>query len=51
VLVALSVYGVPKEQALSYALVAHMLNFVPFVVVGALVLHAHGAALRRAATT
>ena len=48
VLVALSAYGVPKEQALSYALVAHMLNFVPFITVGALVLHAHAAALRRA---
>ncbi len=47
VLVALSAYGVPKEQALSYALVAHMLNFVPFIAVGALVLHAHAASLRR----
>ena len=48
VLVALSAYGVPKEQALSYALVAHLLNFAPFIVVGALVLHAHATALRRA---
>jgi glycosyltransferase 2 family protein len=47
VLVALTAYGVPKEQALSYALVVHMLNFAPFIVVGALVLQAHAAALRR----
>ncbi len=51
VLVALSAYDVPKEQALSYALVAHVVNFVPFIVVGALVLHAHTAALRRAAAS
>ena len=51
VLVALSAYGVPKEEALSYALVAHAVNFVPFIVVGALVLHAHTAAVRRAAAS
>ena len=51
VLVALSAYGVPKEQALSYALVAHVVNFVPFIVVGALVLHAHTSAVRRAAAS
>jgi uncharacterized membrane protein YbhN (UPF0104 family) len=48
-LVALNAYGVPKEQALGYALVLHALNFVPFIVVGFLVLHAHAAALRRTA--
>jgi uncharacterized protein (TIRG00374 family) len=47
VLVALSAYGVSKEQALSYALVVHVLNFVPFIIVGALVLQAHAIALRR----
>lgn len=51
VLVALSAYGVPKEQALGYALVAHVLNLVPFVVVGLLVLHAHAVSLRRAEAT
>ena len=48
VLVALDAYGVPKEQALSCALVAHALNVVPFLVAGPLVLHAHAVSLRRA---
>ena len=48
VLVALGAYGVPKEEALSCALVAHALTFVPFVISGPLVLHAHAASLRRA---
>jgi uncharacterized membrane protein YbhN (UPF0104 family) len=47
-LVALNAYGVPKEQALGYALVVHVLNFVPYIVVGFFVLHAHAVALRRA---
>jgi len=51
VLVALAAYGVPKEEALSCALVAHVLNFVPFIIVGALVLHAHAASLRRPEAT
>lgn len=48
VLVALAAYGVPKEEALSCALVAHLLNFLPFIVIGPPLLHAHAAALRRA---
>ena len=48
VLVALDAYGVPKEQALSFALVAHALNVVPFLVAGPLVLHAHAVSLGRA---
>lgn len=48
VLVALGAYGVPKEEALSCALVAHLLNFVPFIIAGLLVLHAHATSLRRA---
>jgi glycosyltransferase 2 family protein len=48
VVVALDAYGVPKEQALSCALVAHALNIVPFLVAGPLVLHAHAVSLRRA---
>lgn len=47
VLVALDAYGVPKEEALSCAIVAHVLNFVPFVIAGPLVLHSHATSLRR----
>lgn len=36
--VALDAYGIPDSEALSYALVAHALNFVPFVVAGVLLL-------------
>jgi uncharacterized membrane protein YbhN (UPF0104 family) len=32
--VALDSYGVPRSEAVSYALVLHALNFVPFVVAG-----------------
>ncbi len=46
-LVALRAYGVSNSQALSYAVVLHALNFVPFVVVGGLVLHRHAGLLRR----
>jgi glycosyltransferase 2 family protein len=38
-LVALKAYGVPYSQALPYALVLHLVNFVPFVLVGGLLLH------------
>lgn len=48
-LVALSAYGVGRASALSYALVLHALNFVPFLVVGALVLYMHASAVRRMA--
>lgn len=37
-MVALAAYGVAAAPALSYALVLHVLNFVPFVVAGATVL-------------
>lgn len=43
--IALDAYGVPRSQALSYALVAHALNFLPFVAVGLVLLHA-GAGFR-----
>ncbi len=43
--VALEAYGVPDSQALSYALVAHAVNFVPFIVAGVVLLHRD--ALRR----
>lgn len=37
-LIALNAYGVPHSEALPYALVLHAVNFVPFVIVGALLL-------------
>ena len=36
---ALAAYGLPASAALPYALVLHVCNFVPLVVVGALTLH------------
>ena len=48
VLVALDAYGVTKEEALSCAIVAHVVHVVPFLVAGPLVLHAHAVSLRRA---
>lgn len=38
-LIALSAYGVLHSSALPYAVVLHLVNFVPFVLVGALLLH------------
>jgi glycosyltransferase 2 family protein len=38
-LIALSAYGVPHSSALPYAVVLHLVNFIPFVMVGALLLH------------
>lgn len=38
---ALTAYGVEESAALSYALVLHALNFVPFLVVGFPLLHRH----------
>ena len=49
VLVALRPYGVEDSEALSYAVVLHALNFVPYVVAGYVVLHGHTRRLRRAA--
>ena len=37
-LIALKAYGVPHSEALPYALVLHAVNFVPYLVVGALLL-------------
>ena len=33
-LIALKAYGIPHDEALPYALILHMLNFVPFLVIG-----------------
>lgn len=38
VLIALGAYGVPHSAALPYALVLHAVNFVPFIVVGVVLL-------------
>src|SRR5271165_1155865 len=38
-LIALKAFGIPHSTALPYALVLHLVNFVPFVVVGAALLH------------
>ena len=40
-LVALRAYGVPDSRAISYALVLHAVNLVPYLVAGLLVLHVH----------
>ena len=34
VIAALAAYDIPREEALSYALVLHALNFFPFLVAG-----------------
>jgi uncharacterized protein (TIRG00374 family) len=40
-LVALKAYNIPQSSALSYALVLHVLNFFPYIVAGAVVIHLH----------
>ena len=39
VLIALRAYGVPRSEALPFGIVLHLVNFVPFVVAGAWLLH------------
>jgi glycosyltransferase 2 family protein len=46
-LVALLPYDIDRATALSYALVLHALNFLPFIVFGYLALHVHTLAVRR----
>jgi uncharacterized protein (TIRG00374 family) len=46
-LIALRAYDVPRAEALSYALVLHVLNFLPYVAAGALLLQRHALSLRR----
>lgn len=48
VVVALGAYGVGDSEALSYALVLHLVNWLPFLLVGALVLQRHVTHVRRA---
>lgn len=38
-LIALTAYGIPHSSALPFALVLHLVNFAPFVLVGAYLLH------------
>jgi uncharacterized protein (TIRG00374 family) len=45
-IVALSAYGIPQTQALSYALVVHALNVLPFVVAGLVVLNVNRGVLQ-----
>ncbi len=45
-LVALRAYDVPSSKALSYALVLHALNFLPFVAAGVFFLQTHALSLR-----
>jgi uncharacterized protein (TIRG00374 family) len=48
-LLALNAYGISNTGALPYALVLHVVNFLPFVVLGALALHFNAIHARRAA--
>jgi uncharacterized membrane protein YbhN (UPF0104 family) len=47
VLVALAPYGVDNAQALSGAVVIHVLTFVPFLILGPLALRGHATVVRR----
>lgn len=38
-LIALTAYGIPHSSALPYALVLHLVNFLPYLLIGALFLH------------
>ena len=38
-LIALRAYGVPHSTALPYALVLHLVNFLPFIIIGVALLH------------
>jgi uncharacterized protein (TIRG00374 family) len=46
-LAALAPFSVDRSTALSYAIVVHALNVLPFILVGYLVLHHHALAVRR----
>jgi glycosyltransferase 2 family protein len=47
-IVALAAYGVPQTQALSYALIVHALNVLPFVLAGLVVLNVERGILKPA---
>jgi hypothetical protein len=46
-LVALRAYGIPDSNAVSYALVLHAVNLIPYLVTGVFVVHAHATGLSR----
>ncbi len=46
--VALKPYGIDRSEALSYAVVAHALNSIPFIVFGLIILPRHGVRALRA---
>ena len=46
-IVALRAYHVSDSKALSYALVLHALNYLPYIVAGLLILQAHALSVRR----
>jgi uncharacterized membrane protein YbhN (UPF0104 family) len=48
-LLALNAYGISQTNALPYALTLHVVNFVPFVGLGAIALHFNALHARRAA--
>jgi uncharacterized membrane protein YbhN (UPF0104 family) len=48
-IVALLPFGIDRSTALSYALVLHALNVLPFIVAGYVALQSHTLAVRRAA--
>jgi uncharacterized protein (TIRG00374 family) len=50
-LIALKAYGIPHSSALPYALVLHCVNFVPFVLTGALLLQYNARHPRRSPET
>jgi uncharacterized protein (TIRG00374 family) len=50
-LIALRAYGLPHATALPYALVFHLVNFIPFVLAGALLLHFNALHPRNAEST
>jgi glycosyltransferase 2 family protein len=49
-LIALRAYGIPASSALPYAVVLHLVNFLPFLIVGAWVLHYNSRHPQRAGT-
>jgi len=49
--VALRPFGIGDSEALSYAIVLHAVNFLPYLVVGYAVLHRHALLLRRRPAT
>ena len=50
-ILALKAYGLPKSTILPFALVLHAVNFVPFVIVGLLLLHYNARHPQRSGST